>query len=59
MSAIQLHENCFGAVVGMPIAVCAVIPSLTYRPGITHFVDRGVHRLGGRPGTDPRARCSM
>ena len=32
--AIRLHEKCFGAVVGMPISVRTVIPSLTYRVGV-------------------------
>jgi predicted amidophosphoribosyltransferase len=33
-SAIQLHEECFGSAVGMPISLRTVIPSLTYRPGM-------------------------
>jgi phosphoribosylpyrophosphate synthetase len=36
--AIQLHEKCFGAVVGLPILVRSVIPSLTYRPGVHPLV---------------------
>jgi hypothetical protein len=33
-SALQPHEKCFGAVVGIPVSVRSVIPSLTYRPGV-------------------------
>lgn len=32
MSAISLHEDCLGAVVGMAISARVVVPSLTYRP---------------------------
>ena len=34
MSAVLLHENCFGAVAGVPVSVRTVIPSLTYRSGV-------------------------
>jgi hypothetical protein len=32
--AISLHQHCFGAVVGKPVSMRVVIPSLTFRPGI-------------------------
>ena len=32
MSAISLHEDCFGATVGVAISARVVVPSLTYRP---------------------------
>lgn len=37
-SPIRLHGRCFGSVVGMPISVRSVIPSLTYRPGVHPLV---------------------
>jgi len=33
--AVSLHQDCFGAVVGKPVSLRVVIPSLTFRPG-TH-----------------------
>jgi phosphoribosylpyrophosphate synthetase len=32
--AVSLHQDCFGAVVGTPVSLRVVIPSLTFRPGI-------------------------
>ena len=45
---ITAHERCIAAVVGMPVSLRVVIPSLTYRPGTHPLTDiaRSVGALG-------------
>jgi hypothetical protein len=58
--AVQLHEKCFVAAAGIPIAVRTVVPSLTYRSGV-HPLASIAESIGLRlkpvliPGRD--ARC--
>jgi predicted amidophosphoribosyltransferase len=59
-TAIQLHENCFGAVVGVPVTARTVVPSLTCRCGVHPLasIAESIGVLAGPaliPGCD--ARC--
>jgi predicted amidophosphoribosyltransferase len=59
-TAIQLHENCFGAVAGVPVTARTVVPSLTWRCGVHPLasIAESIGVLAGPaliPGCD--ARC--